>query len=148
MTASCSVHDRAVGSLTHRFTSTVSLCSGPRLCKGRDVHQIVRDDAESHPSVHAVDAMVATTAQTMTTFEHTDAAFAPDAPALPATEPALMFVGAPRRRLDAAARQDDASHAAVGRRLFVTGGTEAAVARSQIRRAPKDRLMPMPASTA
>src|SRR5258708_4295497 len=114
--------------------SPFSLCGGPRCCKGRDVHQIVRDDAESDPSVHAIDAMVATAAQTMTTFEHTDATFAPDAPALPATEPALTFMGAPRRRFGAGPRQDHASHAAVHRRLFVAGRAEPPVARGQIRR--------------
>src|SRR5258708_36518014 len=101
------------------------------MSEGRDVHQIVGDDAEADPAMHAVDAMVATAAQTMSTFEHTDAAFASDAPALPAAEPALTFIGAPRRRLGAAPRQDDASHTAVNRRLFVPGRAEAAVAGGQ-----------------
>ena len=111
------------------------------LCKCRDVHQIVGDDTEPDPSVHAVDTMVATAAQAVSTFEHTDATFAPDAPALPAAEPALAFIGAPRWRLGAGPRQDHASHAAVNRRLLVAGRAEAAVARGQIRRAAEDRLM-------
>jgi hypothetical protein len=47
------------------------------------------------------------------------------------------------RGLGAAPRQDHASHAAVNRRLFVTGRAEAAVARGQIRRAAEDRRMPI-----
>jgi hypothetical protein len=98
--------------------SLVSLCGGPHTCEGRDVHQIVSDDAEADPSMHTVDAMVATAAQAVPTFEHTDAAVAPDAPALPAAEPALTFVGATRRRLGTPPRQDHASYAAVNCRLL------------------------------
>src|SRR5215203_775680 len=87
--------------------------------------------------------MVATAAQAMSTFEHTDSAFAPDAPALPAPEPALPLMGTPRRRLGAALRQDHAAHATVHRRLFVTGGAEAAVARGQVWRTAKNHLMPI-----
>lgn len=86
--------------------------------------------------------MVATAAQTMTTRD-TDATFAPDAPALPATEPALAFMGASRRRLGARPGQDHTSHPAFNRRLFVAGRAETTVARGQIRRAPEDGLMPI-----
>ena len=57
----------------------VSLFSDPRMCEGRDVHQIVGDHTEADPAVHAVDAVAATAAQAMATFEHIDGAFAPDA---------------------------------------------------------------------
>ena len=96
--------DRAAGSLTDRFIlSFVSMRWPARSRKVAHAHQIVGDDAEPDPAVHAVGAMVATAAQAMTSFEHTDAAFAADAPALPATEPSLPFMRAPRRRLRAAA---------------------------------------------
>ena len=123
------------------FHFLVPLCGGPRFCKGRDVHQIVSDDAEPDPSVHAVDAMVATATQAVTTFEHTDATFAPDAPALAAAEPVLPLIGTPRRRLGAATRQDHASNTASGGGLFVGRRAEAAIARGQIRRAGEDRLV-------
>src|SRR5438874_1672724 len=137
------VCDRAVGSLTDRFIFLVALSGGPRFSKGRDVHQIVGDDTEPDPTMHAVDAMVATTTQAVTTFEHTDAPFAPDAPALPAAEPALTFMGTPRRRLGAGPRQDHTSYAAVNRRLFIASRAETTVACGQIRRAAEDRLMPI-----
>src|SRR5260370_40653841 len=84
----------------------VSLCNGngPRPCEGGDGHEIVGDHAEADPAVHAVDPMIATAAQAMATFEHTDAAFAPDAPALAAAEPGLAVIGPPRRRLSDATR--------------------------------------------
>src|SRR5258707_7425001 len=91
------------------------------MCERRDVHQIVGDHPEADPAVHAVDAMVATAAQAMATFEHTDAAFAPDAPALAAAEPVLALIGPPRRRLRAATRQDHASDTPSRGSLFVGG---------------------------
>src|ERR1700680_112090 len=111
--------------------------------EGRDVHQIVSDHTEADPAVHAVDAMVATAAKAMATFEHTDAAFAPDAPALAAAEPVLALIGTPRGRLGTATRQDHASDTAVGGGLFVGRRAEGAIAGGQIRRAAEDRLMPI-----
>src|SRR5438105_4413369 len=112
MTAGELFYPRSCGRLADRsFHIVVSLCGGPRVCEGRDVHQIVGDDAEADPSMHAVDAMVATAAQTVSTFEHTDAAFAPDAPPLSTAEPALTLKGTSRGRFRATPRQDDASHA-------------------------------------
>src|SRR5665213_1430092 len=91
--------------------------------------------------MHAVETVIPTTAQPMSPFEHTDPTFAPDAPALPSAEPALVFIRAPRRRLGAAPMQDHASDTAVGGGLFVGRRGESAIAGGQIRRAAKDRLM-------
>ena len=126
-----------------RFISPISLCGGPRVREGRGVHQIVRDDAEADPAVHAVGAMVATATESMSTFEHTDAAFAADAPALSATEPALAFIRAPRRRLRAAPRQAPPVGRRGRRRLFVGAELKprSPAARSGAR--PKIVLMPI-----
>ena len=99
--------------------AAISLCGGPRGGEGRDVHQVVGDDPEADPAVHAVFAMVATAVESVSAFEHTDAAFTADAPPLSATEPALAFVGVPRRRLRATTRQHHAADTAIRRRLFV-----------------------------
>src|SRR5215207_11707861 len=85
--------------------------------------------------------MVATASQPMTSLQDTDAPFAPDAPALTAAEPGLTFVRASRRRFGSTARQDDASHAAVGGGVFVGRRAEAPIARGKIRRAREDGLM-------
>src|SRR2546425_13373945 len=87
--------------------------------------------------------MVATATQAMSTFEHTDATFASDAPALPAAEPTLTFMGAPRRRLGATTRQHHATDAAIGRGLFIGRGAETPIARGEIRGAAENRLMPI-----
>src|SRR5688572_14084220 len=85
--------------------------------------------------------MVATTPQSMTAFNDANPPFAPDAPALTAPEPGLVFVRASRRRFGSTARQDDAPHAAVGGGLFVGRRAEAPVAGGEIRRAREDGLM-------
>ena len=66
-----------------RFHFTVArLCGRARLQESGGVHQIVGDDSEADPAIHAVGASIATAAKSMSSFEHTDAPFAPDAPAL------------------------------------------------------------------
>src|SRR5258706_12639360 len=119
------------------------LCGGPRWCEGRDVHQIVGDDPEADPAVHAVFTMVATAVESVSAFEHTDAAFAADAPPLTPTEPALAFVRVPRRRLRATTRQYDSADATVRRRLFIGRRAEAAIAGRQIRCAAEDGVVPI-----
>src|SRR5258706_8329773 len=119
------------------------LCGGPRWCEGRDVHQIVGDDPEADPAVHAIFAMVATAVESVSAFEHTDAAFAADAPPLTPTEPALALVRVPRLGLLAAPRQYDPADAAVRRGLFIGRRAETAIAGRQIRCAAEDVLMPI-----
>src|SRR5947199_9916250 len=107
MTARRADLSRSRGRLADQsFHFLVSLCRGPRISERRDVHQIVSDAPGADPAMHAVDAMVATAAQSMATFEHTDAAFAPDAPALATAEPMLALISTSRGRLGAAAGQD------------------------------------------
>src|SRR6266511_3447944 len=83
--------------------------------------------------------MIATAAETMATFEHTDAAFAPHAPALTATEPALPLIRASRGCFSSGSRQYYPSDTACERRLFVLGGGKAAIGGGNIRGAAKDR---------
>jgi len=104
------------------------------MCERRDVHQIVGDHPEADPAVYALDAMVATAAQAMATFEHTDAAFRADAPPLAATEPALVFIRAARRRFRASARQDHTSNATLDGGSFITSGCESPITGGQVRR--------------
>ena len=55
-----------------------------------DVDQIIGDHPEADPAGHAVEAMIPTAALSVATFEYADPAFAADAPALSAPEPALV----------------------------------------------------------
>ena len=99
--------------------------------------------------MHPVDAMIATASESMAPFDHADAPFTADTPALAAPEPGLPFVGPSARGLRPAPGEHDASHAAIGGRLFVGRGAEAAIARRQMRRAAEDGVVPIqaPAST-
>ena len=137
--------DREAHSVAARFISPIPLCGGPRRCEGRDVHQIVGDDPEANPAVHAVFSMVTTAVESMSAFQHTDPAFAADAPPLSPTEPALALVRAPRGRLRATMRQHDSADVAVHRGPFVRRRAEAAIAGREIWCASKDRLVPMDA---
>src|SRR4029453_17206801 len=110
---------------------------------GRGAHEVIGDHPETYPSTDAVGPAVATTPETMSTFDHANAAFAPHAPALPAAEPSLSFMGAPRWRFAAWPGQDDASDAAHHGGLFIRRGGKAAIARRQVRGATKDRDVPI-----
>src|SRR5262249_42214789 len=118
-------------------------CGRRRVCEGRDVHQIVGDNAEAHPAVHAVFAMVTTAVESMSAFQYTDPAFAADAPPLSPTEPALALVCAPRGRLRTPTRQYDSAHTAVGCRPLVGRRAEAAITGGEIGGASEDGLVPI-----
>jgi hypothetical protein len=110
------------GRLTVRsfhFISSSSLSSGPRVQERRRAHQVIGNHAEPDPPSGAVRASIATAPQAMAPFDDADAAFAADAPPLPAAEPSLSFVRPSRRSLAARSRQDDPSHPALRRGLFV-----------------------------
>ena len=93
--------------------------------------------------MHARFAMIPTAVESVSTFEHTDQAFRADAPPLAATEPALAFVRAPRRRLRPTTRQYHSADAAARRGLFVGRRAEAPIAGGEIWCASEDRLVPI-----
>jgi protein-disulfide isomerase len=79
----------------------------------------------------------------MPSLEHTDAAFATDAPALPAAKPALPLMRAPRRRFPTRSRQHDAADATRQRRLLILGRGKAAIRSREVWRPAKDRDVPI-----
>src|SRR5258708_30464904 len=82
--------------------------------------------------------MIATASKTMSSLEHTDRSFAPNTPALSATEPAVPFVRASRGRLPSRSRQDDTPNAGRERGLFILGGGKATIGSGDIWRAAED----------
>src|SRR5688572_8753063 len=86
--------------------------------------------------------MVATAVKAMASFQDADAAFRADAPSLPATEPALPFIGVPRRRLRTRPRQYHPTHTTINGGLFIGGRAEAAIRDRQIRCATKQGVVP------
>ena len=87
--------------------------------------------------------MIATAVESMSSFQDADTAFTADAPALSPTEPALVFVGAPRGRLLPLSRQNHAPDTPFSGGPFVGRRAEAAIACGQVRCAAEDRLMPI-----
>jgi hypothetical protein len=120
-----------------------SLSDGPRVCEGRRAHQVIRNHAEPDPPSGAVSASIATAPQAMPSFDHTDAAFAADAPPLPSTKPALTFMRPPRGCFAARPRQDDPSHPAGDRRGFIGGRCESTIARRDVGWSIKHGDMPI-----
>src|SRR5215467_8227058 len=112
-----------------------------RATVGRDADQVIRNDPEPDPSMHAVEAVITTPNQSMTSFQHTNATLGADTPPLATTEPGLAFVGPPRRRFWATPRQNDSTDSTIARDLLVGRRAEAPIRRRQIRGAPKDGVM-------
>src|SRR5262245_11368861 len=56
-----------------------------------DVDQVVRDYAQSNPSLHAIIAAISTAIQTVPSFEYTDPTFAAGPPRLSLAEPPLLL---------------------------------------------------------
>ncbi len=130
----------AAGLLTIRSTSPF-LDARPAAGESRNGDQVIGDDAQPNPAMHAIEPAIATARQSMTSLQHADPSFGPGAPALPAAKPALVFMGATRGdfRPRRATRH-------VGRRGAVAACSlaaerEARVAGREIRSAGKDLLM-------
>jgi hypothetical protein len=79
----------------------------------------------------------------MSSLEHTNPAFASDPPALTATEPALSFVRASRRRFPSRSRQDHSPDTARERRLFVLGRRKPTIRCGDIWRTAEDLDVPI-----
>ena len=108
------------------------LSGRPRGHERRRVDQVVGNDPEPDPASGAVSASIATAPQAMTSFDHTDAPFAPDAPPLAAAEPSLPLMRTPRRRFPSWSRQDHTTHSALQCGLFVLGRREPPISRSDV----------------
>jgi hypothetical protein len=56
-----------------------------------DLNEVIGDDSKSHPPLHAVEASIAATIQSMSPLQHADAALASGSPSLFSTEPSLFL---------------------------------------------------------
>jgi hypothetical protein len=79
-----------------RFISPIFVMRWPaRFKKVAVLTRFVRDDAESDPPVHSVEAMVTTAIEPVSSLsirhQYADAVFRADTPSLPSTKPALAF---------------------------------------------------------
>ena len=85
------------------------------------VDKVVADDTESNPTVHPVIAFVPAAIESMTSFDHADAAFATGSPFLPIAEPALLLFFFSLFALGGSIGNADALDSFFVRRLFVAG---------------------------
>src|ERR1700723_3425122 len=83
--------------MTSRVSIFVRKASGPRWLNcsvaqdSTRLDYVVRDDAESYPSPHALHAGIEATAQPVSSFEHADSTLRARPPLLPSTKPTLML---------------------------------------------------------
>ena len=103
-----------------------------------DVDEIVCDDAEPDPPVHASVAFIAVPRQSVSTLHHTDAAFTPRPPALPVLEPALLLFSLALGALGGSIGNTDSFDALRVRRVFIGARVERGVRGHEPRRLSKD----------
>src|SRR5262249_19529247 len=68
------------------------LCGGLGSDRAADVDEVVRDDPESDPALHAVVATITATLEPMPTLADADASLASGTPSLPVAEPTLLLL--------------------------------------------------------
>src|SRR2546427_5244345 len=107
---------------------------GPSWARSSQDPQVVRDDPEPDPALHACASAIATAVESMTALEHADPSLAAGAPAERAPKPS-------QRRRAPAAQQSDIADAARGRRALVALRSEAGIGDGQPGRVAEERDM-------
>src|SRR6266550_594087 len=93
-----------------------------------DIDEVIGNDSETDPAMHACITFIEAAAESVASFEHADAPFATDAPFLSFAEPALLLTLSPLRTLGAEKRNGDLSNSQLLRRRFVGGREKSGVA--------------------
>src|SRR6266852_4772775 len=106
-----------------------------------DIDEVIGNDSETDPAMHARVTFIEAAAESVASLEHADAPFAADAPFLSFAEPALLLTLSPLRTLGAEKRNRDLCDSQLLRRHFVGGGEESGVAGDHARRHAEPLLM-------
>src|ERR1700684_1451013 len=93
-----------------------------------DIDEVIGDDSQTHPALHAHIAFIEAAAESVASLEHADAPFAADAPSLRFAEPTLLLAFATLRTLCAQKRNSDPCDSQLLRGLFVGSGEKSGVA--------------------
>src|SRR5713101_2838446 len=93
-----------------------------------DIDEVVGNDSETHPAMHARVTFIEAAAESVASLEDTDASFAADAPFLRFAEPAFLLVLATLGTLGTEKRNRDLCDSHLLRRRFVGGGEKSGVA--------------------
>jgi|SRR5437870_3015368 len=113
--------------LAARSLSAVRHCQEPT-----DIDQIVCDDAQAHPPLHASVSPITTAIQSMAPFEHADATFCSGSPPLASAEGALLLAPSSFGTLRGAVRNRDLPHGHLLQFGFIVRGVERCVASYQL----------------
>ena len=98
-----------------------------------DVDEVVSDDLESDPALHAVVATIAATLQPMPTLADADASLASGTPSLPVAEPTLLLLTLAAGALGAVVGNADPLDTFGFCRGLVPAGMEPSISRDQAR---------------
>src|SRR2546425_1251954 len=110
------------------------LGSEARVQHPADIDEVIGNDSETDPAMHARVTFIEAAAESVASLEHADAAFTTDAPFLSLAEPALLLALATLRTLGTERRNGDLCDSHLLRRRFVGSGEKAGVAGDQARR--------------
>src|SRR6266568_8558533 len=111
------------GCVARAFLGSEALSQHPA-----DIDEVIGNDSETHPAMHAPVTFIEAAAESVASLEDADAPFAPDAPFLSLAEPALLLALAPLRTLGTEKRNGDLCDSPLLRSRFVGGGEKAGVA--------------------
>src|SRR5438093_5256333 len=106
-----------------------------------DIDEVIGNDSETHPAMHARVTFIETTAKSVASLKHADAPFATDAPFLSFAEPALLLTLSPRHTLGAEKRNVDLCNSQLLRLRFVGGREKSGVAGRHARHHAEALLM-------
>src|SRR5207249_4217015 len=106
-----------------------------------DIDEVIGNDSETHPAMHARVTFIETTAKSVASLEHADAPFATDAPFLSFAEPALLLTLSPLHTLGAEKRTGDLCNPQLLRRRLVGGREKSGVAGRHARHHAEPLLM-------
>src|SRR5438445_10909227 len=102
-----------------------------------DIDQIVGDPAQAHPTLHPGIPAIATTIQSVASFEHANATFHSRSPLLASSEGALLLMSSSFGALCGAVRNRNLLHTHLAQFCLVARGVEPCVTSHQLPNTPE-----------
>src|SRR5437667_9457542 len=106
-----------------------------------DIDEVVGNDSQTHPAMHAPVTFIEAATESVAPLEHADAPFATDAPFLSSAEPALLLALSPLRTAGTQIGNRHLCHSQLLRSRFVGGGEKSGVAGGHARDHAEPLLM-------
>src|SRR5258708_6638320 len=99
-----------------------------------DIDEVIGDDSETDPAMHACITFIEAATESVAPLEHADAPFATDAPFLSSAEPALLLALSPLHTAGTQIGNRHLCDSQLLRSRFVGGGEKSGVAGGHARR--------------